>query len=83
MATGKPSTWSFRPRDLEVEAVQAELARLRARDPGARITRSDALRCLILRGEAAARDPERPLSRMLRAIEGTETPLPEADTRAA
>lgn len=79
----KTPTWSFRPSDLEREAVEAELARLRARDPRARVTRSDALRCLILRGEAAARDPERPLSRMLRAIEAAEAPAPEADTRAA
>lgn len=69
MVGKRRSNWSFRATDLEIEAVEAELQRLRARHPEAQFSRSDALRCLILRGDAAARDTGRALTRMMQTLE--------------
>lgn len=44
--------WTFKVGDAEIRAVEAERARLSARNPGVEITRADALRSLIARAAA-------------------------------
>lgn len=72
---GKPTPrWSFRPDEYDMRAVEAELRRLRARHPEARLNRSHAIRSLIAKGEAVERDHDIGFARMLRAMEDRPHP---------